>query len=253
MVRRRQRRAVLRAHAAPVAGLLQVTGVGATPVATSGPGPARMWRWRRRISSSSRLRASRSGSSPARQRISSVSRLPRPAIRCWSMSRALSGAVLDAQRRPQLAQGEGERVGAERLLVGVQDARRPGDAGPACGGGRRPRSRGRSGPTPARPGCCRRSGRRARRRGRPRSRPVMPKRRPSTGPSPPSVSSRSSFPRRRAAVSVRPIKADRAVAPSRPSFRYQASSACTSATVRPSASTAWRRYNSISRISGTAG
>ena len=59
------------------------------------------------------------------------------------------------------------------------------------------------------------------------SRPVIPKRSPSTGPSPSSVSSSRSLPRRRAAVRVRPTRAACSVERSRPSFRYQASSACT--------------------------
>ena len=66
------------------------------------------------------------GRRPARQRISSASRLPTPASRSWSMRRALSGAAVPARPGPmanaaaQLRQRQREGVGAEPALVGRQ-------------------------------------------------------------------------------------------------------------------------------------
>ena len=77
---------------------------------------------RRSSSSSSGVR--RPGASSARHRISSASRLPTPASRSWSMSRALSGPPSRAvpgsrrQRGLELAPCDRERVRPEPALVG---------------------------------------------------------------------------------------------------------------------------------------
>ena len=54
----------------------------------------RSWRWSRLRSAGSSEPAGRAGSRPARQSTSSTRRLPSPATRCWSISRAFSGAAL---------------------------------------------------------------------------------------------------------------------------------------------------------------
>ena len=66
-------------------------------------------------------------------------------------------------------------------------------------------------------------------------RPVIPKRSPRTGPS---VSSMRSLPRRRTAVTFRPVRAAKTSSGPRPRFRNQASGADTSAIERPTATSA---------------
>src|SRR5260370_18785821 len=84
-----------------------------------------------------------------------------------------------------------------------------------------------------------------------RTRPLMPRCSPIVGPAR-SVSSRSSLPRRRAAVSRWPVSAGSRAAAVRPRLRYQASGASISAILRPSArSSMSRRAYSTSTPSGT--
>ena len=68
-------------------------------------------------SSSASSPAARAGSNPARRSTSSTSRLPIPAMRCWSSSTALTGALLPRQHRCELPAGDGGRVRAEHGLV----------------------------------------------------------------------------------------------------------------------------------------
>src|SRR5436305_7519096 len=83
------------------------------------------------------------------------------------------------------------------------------------------------------------------------TRPLMPRCSPSVGPAR-SVSSRSSLPRRRAAVSRWPITAGSRAAAVRPRLRYHASGASIPAILRPSArSSMSRRAYSTSTPSGT--
>src|SRR5436309_13096947 len=84
-----------------------------------------------------------------------------------------------------------------------------------------------------------------------RTRPLMPRWRPSVGPAR-SVSSRSSLPRRRAAVSRWPASAGSRALAVRPRLRYQASGASMPAILRSSArSSMSRRAYSTSTPSGT--
>src|SRR5436305_9912731 len=83
------------------------------------------------------------------------------------------------------------------------------------------------------------------------TRPLMPRCSPSVGPAR-SVSSRSSLPRRRAAVSRWPVTAGTRAAAVRPRLRYHASGASIPAILRPSArSSMSRRAYSTSTPSGT--
>ena len=110
--------------------------------------------------------AARAGSSPARHRISSASRLPMPATRRWSSSTALTGALTPASAGGQLPAGDRERVGPERGLVGPElDAAQP--AGVVHGAASRRRRR--SGRSAARPGRSGRARTPARRSGMPPS------------------------------------------------------------------------------------
>ena len=66
------------------------------------------------------------GRGPARHSTSSTSRLPSPATRCWSMSRAFSGAVLRSSAAASCAGVIDAGVDAEAGLVRVQlDAAEP--------------------------------------------------------------------------------------------------------------------------------
>ena len=47
-------------------------------------------------------------------------RLPTPASRRWSMSRAFSATALPAERAAELGRGDAQGVGAEGGLVGVE-------------------------------------------------------------------------------------------------------------------------------------
>ena len=80
------------------------------------------WRWRRRASvGRERRRPAGRGRCPARQRTSSASRLPTPAIRCWSSSQAFTGAAAGRQRRPRsCGRADGEGVGAEAVARRVE-------------------------------------------------------------------------------------------------------------------------------------
>ena len=60
------------------------------------------------------------GSMPARQRASSTSRLPMPATTDWSMRRAFTGRAARPEDVAKLRRVEVERVGAEAVLVGIE-------------------------------------------------------------------------------------------------------------------------------------
>ena len=183
-------------------GLLEVARVRSAPLAQLVERRPR-WRCSRRTSAGVQRPRRPGRVEPARHSVSSVSRLPRPARRGWSISRAFSGASLPAQDAAELGGGDRGGVGAEAVLVGVELD--PAEAARVADAQSGPPSAKRSGEAvPA--GSSRSRGvlelRRWRRRRRPEQPPVMPKRRPSVGPSS-LVSSSSSLPRRPAATNVR--------------------------------------------------
>ena len=183
---------------------------------------ARSERWSS-PSSSSVSGVRRPGARPARQRISSASRLPTPARRSWSMSRALRGAAVPSrpgpigERAAQLAQRGRHGVGPEPVLVGCDLER--AEAPRVVHQEIPPVFEGDAGPHPllvedTRAVAQAVQGLVAR---RPPGRPSCRNARPAVGP--PSVSSNSSFPRRRAEVKERPTRAPRSrggVVPPRP-------------------------------------
>lgn len=208
------------------------------PPAMRSSSVVRRWRWSRRTSAGESEPAGRAGSSPARYRTSSAVRLPTPANRDWSISRTFRGAALAARMRRRPA-----------VVTAPASTPRRDSAGSSTTPPSRRGSRTRRSPpsakriwtrshassslgleysrwsTPAAPSTS--------------SRPVMPKRSPRVGP--PSVSSRSSLPIRRAVVKVRPSSASASSSAVSPSLRNQASGAWTAATGRPRARHASRR------------
>ena len=64
--------------------------------------------------------AGRRGSRPARQRTSSTSMLPSPAMRCWSSRTALSGARRPRNAPASCGPGQGQRVGTQPIGIGVE-------------------------------------------------------------------------------------------------------------------------------------
>ena len=81
---------------------------------------SRMARCKRLTSSSPRSWAARAGSMPARQRTSSHSRLPRPAIARLVHDHRLHRRPAPGGDGAQLRQGEVEGVGTETILVGIE-------------------------------------------------------------------------------------------------------------------------------------
>ena len=167
--------------------------------------------------------ASRRGSRPARHSASSAARLPTPASRDWSMSRALRGAV-DAPSA---------RRSCPRVTVRASGPRRD-SRGSNVTPPRRRESRIRRSPPSAKRTAKRshfssssfEAHHRSVMAARPSTsrRPAIPKCKPSTGP--PSLVSRSScLPMRRAPVNDRPCSAAFTARALRPPFRYQSSGA----------------------------
>ena len=115
-----ERGAVPGAQAVERRRLAHVAGVAAAPGAQVGQHLADGGVEGATRSSGDSPPAGRAGSRPARHRISSASRLPIPATRAWSSSRALSGAVLAPRAGVELGRRQRQRVGAEPRLVGVE-------------------------------------------------------------------------------------------------------------------------------------
>ena len=200
-------------------------------------------------------RPGRAGSSPARHRISSASRLPIPATWLWSSSHALSG-------RPAARRG---RRGGPAAVTASASVPRCAVSGSSCTPPRRRgstssqrrrrrRSAGRSGSRPGRRG---RSSTRAARSGRCRRRAGDRSSRTGGRGSGPSVSSSSSLPMRRVPVTVRPVSVARSARAVVPPLRYQSSGASTArdgttdgalrdarGSTRPRSSPAWARHSS---------
>ena len=134
------------------------------------------------------------GSCGARQRISSASRLPTPAITPWSSSRALTGAPPRPKRTRNVVAVDLGGVGADVREVRVRARRGRGGACRAA---------------PCRPPSANSSAKRSQSRGASASsttmRPAIPRCRPSSGP--PSVSTHRNLPRRCVAVSRWPTSA----------------------------------------------
>ena len=97
-----------------VAGVRSAAPAERRAASCGSPGAARAARRRR-----SRPRRARDRS-PARHSASSTSRLPRPAIRAWSINTALTGAVRVPSAWSSCLQRERERVGTEPRLVGIE-------------------------------------------------------------------------------------------------------------------------------------
>ena len=195
-------------------------------------------RWSRPTSAGDKDRAGRSGERPVRQSTSSAIRFPMPATLDWSSSRALSGAtdppraaaswplVIDRASGPRWVRLGSTTMPPRRL--GSRTAMAPPSSKRTMHlshAGLSRRGTEMSWPTLDAPSTV--------------NKPVMPNRMPTTGP--PSVSSRSSFPRRRAAVNRWPTRRRRNVGPVVPLFRYQASGVATEAMLRSTAVSARRR------------
>ncbi len=206
-----------------------------------------------RTSSSPNESAARAGSTPARNRTSSVSRLPSPAIRDWSISTALTGAWLRPSRsrtygsRTDAASGPSRSSSGSNSTAPRRRGSRRNNVPPSTKWSPNRRQAGLSplaaysnGSPAAVPSI--------------RTRPLIPRCMASTGPPTfgPVVSIRSSFPRRRAAVSRTPGRIERTARGVSPRLRNQASGAWTFAISRSSARSPIRaRAASASSISGT--
>ena len=200
---RRSSGAPSRGHVAPRTRATWRSPVWLPPRSVSSARSCRpRWRWRRRTSVGvERCGRAGRGRGPARQRISSASRLPTPATRLWSSSQALSGRPAGGQarrgaRRPR-RRARRCRAGPSAGSSSTPPSRRGIDH---LAGRRRRRSAGRTAPRPGRSRPLEYSSRSIGPVPSTSSRPVIPKRRPSVGPS---VSSSSSLPMRRVPVTVR--------------------------------------------------
>ena len=196
-------------------------------------------------------RRRRAGSMPARHSTSSHSRLPRPAIRDWSMITALIGARLLADDRAQLGEGRASNASGPRRSSSGSSSTAPSRRGsrrnrlpPSANA--QPEAVPRA--TPA--GCSRRAAGRRRLRRRPaRGRSCRDAGR---APRPLDVSTSMSLPRRRACTSAVPATPARTARRREPALE-EPRVRCVhlrDRTVRAHAASISARADSTSRISG---